>query len=247
MNRIDPLSDAFKVEPAEHQYSVQLARITSSGRGQSHALFTPIHYEPGYAYPLLVWLHGGGDSEQQLRRVMPSVSMRNYIAVAPRGTMIERRGQRISGYHWQQTLAGIEECEDQVAACIQLAVDNYNIHPRRIFLAGYGCGGTMAMRLALSQPERFAGAASLLGPLPTNHRPLARINQLRGLPFFLAGAAESESYPETQLCLDLHMFHAAGMSLTLRQYPAEYGLTPLMLADLNRWLMEQFCSSSVSA
>lgn len=54
-----------------------------------HCLFSPIHYEAGYAYPLIVWLHGPGDNENQLRTVLPLVSMRNYIAVGPRATTIE--------------------------------------------------------------------------------------------------------------------------------------------------------------
>ena len=56
-----------------------------SGHSTPHALFVPMHYEPNYAYPLLVWLHGPGDDERQLQRVMPLISLRNYMAVGPRG------------------------------------------------------------------------------------------------------------------------------------------------------------------
>src|SRR5260370_34895202 len=50
------------------------------------ALFAPLNYERNYAYPLIVWLHGPDDNENQLRRIMPLVSLRNYAAIAPRGT-----------------------------------------------------------------------------------------------------------------------------------------------------------------
>ncbi len=49
-------------------------------------LFAPIHYESNYAYPLIVWLHGPHDDERQLKRIMPFVSLRNYVGVSPRGT-----------------------------------------------------------------------------------------------------------------------------------------------------------------
>ena len=52
-----------------------------------HALFAPLHYESNYAYPLIVWLHGANDDERQLKRIMPFVSLRNYVAVSPRGTV----------------------------------------------------------------------------------------------------------------------------------------------------------------
>ena len=48
-----------------------------------HSFFVPLHYEPNYAYPLLVWLHGPGESHSALKQVMPHVSMRNYVGVAP--------------------------------------------------------------------------------------------------------------------------------------------------------------------
>ena len=50
-----------------------------------HCIFTPQHYEPNYAYPLIVWLHGPDDDQRQVNRVMPLVSLRNYTAVGPRG------------------------------------------------------------------------------------------------------------------------------------------------------------------
>ncbi|MBU6387985.1 MAG: hypothetical protein KGS49_18735, partial [Planctomycetes bacterium] len=49
--------------------------------GFPHRLFVPEHYESGYAYPLLVWLHSDHSSEYELDSVMHSLSMRNYAAV----------------------------------------------------------------------------------------------------------------------------------------------------------------------
>ena len=70
-------------------------------------MFGPLHYEAGYAYPLIVWLHGWGDDETQLKRVMPLVSMQNFVAVAPRGTRpvpAEEEGKQ--GYTWPRGKAG---------------------------------------------------------------------------------------------------------------------------------------------
>ena len=51
--------------------------------GYTYSLFAPLRYTPSYPYPLIVWLHGYGSDERQLVRVMPLVSMQNYVAVAP--------------------------------------------------------------------------------------------------------------------------------------------------------------------
>jgi phospholipase/carboxylesterase len=203
------------------------------------ATFRPIHYEEGYAYPLVVWLHGPGGNERQMRRVMPKIDARNYVAVAPRGTQADDACP--SSFSWRQSEDDIDEAESRVFDCLAVATGRFNVHPRRIFLAGYGCGGTMALRLAWNHPNRFAGAASFGGPLPSHGRPLRHVNALRELPCFLASGRGSQLYPEPDVCRDLRLLHAAGCTVALRQYPCGDDLTTVMLADLNRWMMELVC------
>jgi phospholipase/carboxylesterase len=205
-----------------------------------HATYAPMHYEPGYAYPLVVWLHGSLGNEQQLRRVMPLVSMRNYVAVAPRGTSGDRA--RRAAFSWQQTETEIEEAEERVFECVAIGERRFNIHPQRIFLAGLGCGGTMALRIGWSHPGKFAGVAAIGGPLPADNRPLRNVNHLRQLSCFVATSRKSLTYPELDVCRDLRLLHSAGFTVALRQYPSGDELTTQMLADLDRWMMELVCS-----
>lgn len=200
-----------------------------------HATFAPIHYEPGYAYPLIVWLHGEAGNERELSRVMPLVSMRNYVAVGPRGTAADRA--RRSGFRWRQTLDDIELAEARVAKCVESAKRRFNVNPDRVVLAGYGCGGTMAVRVAWNNPTRFAGVATIGGGLPSEDRPLRHVKTMRRLPCFLAAARRSCAYPEPAVCNDLRLLHAVGCDVDLRQYPCGDELTTNMLADLDRWAM----------
>src|SRR5687768_10615004 len=50
-----------------------------------HCLMSPVHYEPAYAYPLLVWLHSAGTSEREVQQIVPLISERNYVALGVRG------------------------------------------------------------------------------------------------------------------------------------------------------------------
>src|ERR1700750_2507823 len=110
-------------------------KIFAAQEDSPHAHFAPLHYERNYAYPLLVWLHGSGDSEKQLRRIMPLVSMRNYVAVAPRGTLeIPHRSGSGRGFQWTQTSEHIAQAEQGVHAAIADARSRFNIRPDRIFL-----------------------------------------------------------------------------------------------------------------
>ena len=257
MNRLPQHSEALAETESEQLgadllgreqpgYSVEFARLSQSDESLPHVLFAPLHYEPGYAYPLIVWLHGPGDDEQQLKRVMPLVSMRNYVSIAPRGTQACLVDRQPMGFTWRQNSSGIAEAEQRIMEAIDIANEHYHIAASKIFLAGFQSGGTMAFRIALNNPEKFAGALNLGGPFPQGYQPLRRLNDLRRLPLLIAKGSESELYPEESLCQDLKLFHSAGMSVSVRQYPCADELTTVMLADMNRWAMEHVCGGAAS-
>jgi phospholipase/carboxylesterase len=206
----------------------------------AHALFAPLHYAPGYAYPLLVWLHGRGGDERQLQRIMPLVSMQNYVAVAPRGLLLaEAEPSTRESYGWPQTGEHTEQIEQRIFDSIALARRKFHISPQRVFLAGFDTGGTTALRLAMSHPHQFSGVLSLCGPFPTGGTPFGNLVAARRLGMFLASGRGSQEYPAERVCEDLRLLHTAGLSITLRQYPCGHELLPQMLADINRWVMEQ--------
>ena len=175
---------------------------------------------------------------------MPLVSMRNYVAVAPRGSSAHPR--HANRFQWQQSQNDIEVAEARVADCIASAERRFNIHPERIFLVGCGGGGTMALRIAWNEPSRFAGVVSFNGPLPKRWRPLHRVNELRCVPCMLVSSRDSRAYPASEVCNDLRLLHAAGCTVSLRQYPGGDDLTNNMLSDLDRWLMQLVCGGDVS-
>jgi phospholipase/carboxylesterase len=197
-------------------------------------VLVPQHYERNYAYPLLVWMHDLGGDERELKRIMPLVSLRNYVSVAVQGT-----SQLEQGFGWEESADGIATAESRAAEAVAQAKQRFNVHSDRVFLVGAGAGGTMAMRLALRSPECYAGGASIGGCFPQGHSPLARLELARRSRLLIMHCRDSQSYTVPQVCDELALFHAAGMSVTLRQYPCGDELTTQMLRDLDIWLMEQ--------
>jgi phospholipase/carboxylesterase len=250
MNRIQHLASAGQSSVAEWSPSiVESGRFERNDRETSLAFFSPLHYERNYAYPLILWIHGPGDDERQLKRVMPLVSMRNYVAVAPRGTVAERTEEGDvagRGFAWSQSADHIALAEHRVFAALSAARMKFNVSPARIFLAGYACGGTMALRLALNHPTVFAGAASFGGTFPSGHAPLRRIAEARRLKILLATGSDSVDYPPEYVCDHLRLFHTAAMSVCLRQYPCGDELTTAMLADMDRWIMDQILTPAAA-
>jgi len=224
----------------EASHEADAASCTTGSLAFPHALFAPLHYAPGYAYPLIVWLHGRGGDERQLQRIMPLVSMRNYVAAAPRGALLsDADSSERADCGWPQADAALRLAEQRALDCIELARSKFHVNPKRVFLAGFDDGGTMALRLAMGRPERFAGVISLCGPFPTGGAPLGNLIAARRLGLFLAAGRAGRRYAPAQVCEDLRLLHTAGLSVTVREYPCGDQLDPRMLADVNRWIMEQ--------
>lgn len=217
-----------------------------------HLVFAPIHYEAGYSYPLIVWLHGSGSDEKQLFRIMPRLSLRNYIAVAPRGLTSNESGvmrplkeypsgnsvrRLYSTYDWPDNECAYEKIEDRVFGSIERAVHKYNINEHKIVIAGFDVGGTMALRLAAMYPERFAGAVSLCGAFPEENTPLANWKTLRNFPILMSVGCQSRILDSQKVIRQLKLFHAAGMLVSVRQYNVGQELTPQILSDVNNWVM----------
>ena len=221
------------LEPPEEGGSAELPSV-------AHCLFGPRGYESGYAYPLIVWIHGPDDNEQQLNQVMPHVSLQNYVAVSPRGTQLQDSYPNgVCTYTWQQSPEQIFTALDRVKDCIELASLRFNIDRKRVFLAGYDVGGTMALRLAWADPTAFAGVASFGGQFPRDHMPLRNFADSRKLPLLLAYGKDGTDYAASELRSDLQLLHSAGFQKhTINQYPCADELVTQMLKDFNCWVMK---------
>lgn len=241
-------------------FEIQSGLFSTPQHDTIHATFAPLHYEPGYAYPLIVWLNGSGGDERQLLRIMPLVSMRNYVAVAPRGVAVTPpggtgtpRGGALSAreeeavYGWLHEEQDLQQAEQRIFDSIETTFRRFHIDPRRVFLAGFDTGGTMAFRMAMNHPYKFAGVLSLGGCLPTGRAPLSRLAEARQLAVFLAAGRRSTTYCEAHVCDDLRLLHTAGMSITLRLYPCGHEISPQMLSDVDRWIIEQITASKAQA
>jgi phospholipase/carboxylesterase len=206
-----------------------------------------LHYERNYSYPLLVWLHGPDNNELQLKQIMPLVSLRNYVGASPRGPVLSKLddGSKIQ-FCWSQDEASVQLAEERLWECIDGARQRFNIAPGRLFIAGLQCGGTMALRLALRHAGQFAGALSFGGPFPSGRALLAPLPVVRQMPMFFVTTSQSVRYPQEKVCQHLRLFHSAGMSVTIRQYPGEDGLTKPMLSDMDRWIMERITKARSS-
>src|SRR4029077_7101890 len=147
--------------------------------------FAPIGYEPRYPYPLIVFLHGNGGNEEQILRLAPRVSRRNFVSIGLRGPVClgpNRKGAL--GFSWGDA-SHLERVEDYLLNAIRQTRLHYHIHSERIYLAGFAEGATLAYRLGLTFPNLIGGVIALNGAMPRQDRPLFRLPELRNLKVFI--------------------------------------------------------------
>jgi phospholipase/carboxylesterase len=199
--------------------------------------FLPTGYEPRYPYPLLVFFHGQGGNEEQILRLAPKLSRRNYICISLRGPAV--LGQRKDGqiaYGWgdgdNETLI-----EDYMLRAVEQTRRNYHVHSERIYLAGFADGATLAYRLALTFPEKLAGIISLNGSMPRRGGPLLRLPEVRQLSVFIGHGIANAVVPLTMARDDFKLLYSAGLHVKLHTYPTTHRLHRDMLRDINRWII----------
>lgn len=191
---------------------------TRASAASAPRLFLPQGYEPGYDYPLLVWI--GDDARFDLGRTMARTSLRNYVAVAtdPRG-----------------------RTERSVWRAIDTARARAAIHPGRIFLVGQASGTALAFRTACRHAGIVAGVVGLGGGFPLDEPLFADLERIRRLPMLLCRSRDDVAADAARVDRTLRLFHAAGAVLSLRIYPGRAASSCAVLADLNRWLMDEIC------
>ena len=250
---------------------IRLPFAPNSGTGPAplaEALFVPQRYEPNYAYPLLILLHGRGGDEHQMVRSMPALGWRNYVGLGLRGPEpVVRRGQA-EGSGWGPSFARpdraisrttpapsasevlrrqieggppdpIEMVEEGVFAAVRRARRTLHVHSERLFLVGSGEGAAVAYRLGLTYPERFAGVVALNGWIPGGFRPLARLKACRGLRILVVHGEWNARAPIRNARRDVALLRAAGLRVAFQSYPCAHRLTSPMLADVDTWLINQ--------
>jgi phospholipase/carboxylesterase len=199
--------------------------------------FLPTGYEPNYPYPLLVFFHGQGGSEEQVLRLAPRLSRRNYVCISLRGPQPLGPGpDGHLGYSWGEGGQTDPQVEDYVLRAVEQTRRNYHVHSERIYLAGFCEGATLAYRLGLTFPEKIAGIISLNGCLPRGG-PLFRPAEMRHLRVLIGHGIANAVVPLALAKRDHRLLYTAGLSVQLHTYPTNHRLHTDMLRDVDRWIM----------
>jgi predicted peptidase len=128
------------------------------GKEARYVLFVPHEYQPDQTTPLILFLHGMGESGADGRKqakvgLGPAVRKREKtfpaIVIFPQS---QQRSWRAEGADAQRALRILTEVCDQ-----------YNVDPKRIYLSGLSMGGFGTWSLATRYPDRWAAIVPICG------------------------------------------------------------------------------------
>lgn len=202
-------------------------------------ILTPLHYQSGYQYPLFVWLHSAGSDQQQIERVLPHISTRNYVGLGVQATMAtDVRGRC---FDWQSSQSGVNKACQKIRDAIELTQKEHSIHPDRIILAGLGSGATMACRVALESPNEFAGVIRMSGRFGTKGCGLGKFNELRQrrLPMLWQQAINGIDDDAGHLHSEIVAAQWLQAQVEIRQYVDNDVMNTTALKDIDRWCFDK--------
>jgi phospholipase/carboxylesterase len=210
-----------------------------AARGWPLRTFLPTGYEPNYPYPLLVFLHGHASSEEQVLRLAPRLSRRNYICIGLRGPqpLAPRQDGQLC-FSWGMEGADDGKVEEYIFRAVEQTRRHYHVHSERIYLAGFWEGAMLAYRIGLLYPERFAGIVSLNGCLPRKDRPLFRLPEVRQLRVLIGHGIDNALVPIALARADFRLLYTAGLAVRFHTYGANHRIHGNMLRDIDRWIQQ---------
>lgn len=194
-----PLALAVLAAPALAQnappVSATTARIQErtyhfdeAGIDMQYALYVPTTYDASTPSPLIVLLHGLGSSSMGVIRYAGLTDLaeeRGYIVVAPMGYNSRGwYGSRGTGRSSSRGDAASdpdnlgELSEEDVLNVLHITLDEFNIDPDEVFLAGHSMGGGGTWYIGTKYPELWAGLAPVAPAIYTSPDVLSAITDI---------------------------------------------------------------------
>jgi phospholipase/carboxylesterase len=197
------------------------------------------------APPLLLLLHGVGSNERDLFALAPQLDPR-FVVLSARAPNTRAPGS----YAWfevtftpQGPVINPEQAEasrQTLLGFIDEAVAAYGADPRRVYLMGFSQGAIMSASVALTEPERVAGAVLMSGRILPEIRPLiAAPERLAGLPVLLIHGVQDAVLPIYHGRASRELLSSLPVALTSSEYQMGHEVRPESLAEVSAWLTAQ--------
>ncbi|MEO1012913.1 MAG: prolyl oligopeptidase family serine peptidase [Bacteroidota bacterium] len=194
-------------------------------------LYYPKGYEsePNADFPLLLFLHGGGESGDSLKTIKkngpPKLIVEGkefpFLILAPQNPYRKK---------WWNVRA-VNQLLDSV-------IRQNRVDPHRIYLTGLSRGGSAAWEMAVQYPDKFAALAVVCGMAPVPYA--SWIN--KELPIWVFHGEEDKSIPFSESEEMVRALKQMGYNVRFTNYPGvghNSWVQAYTTEELYTWFMEQ--------
>jgi predicted esterase len=190
-------------------------RSSADGTMQPVAVYVPTTYVPGHPAPLVVFLHGLGETETQL--LAPSFVR----------DLAERSGAIVVAPYARADF-DYNGSEGDVYDALDAAKAAFTIDARKQYLAGFSMGGFAVYRIAPMKPHEWAAVMSISGSLLQPEAGHAAA-ELHATPVYVVTGNLDDTVPS-------RLSTAAAVYLRDRGVPVSYYLQPTGIHRLSSLL-----------
>jgi len=194
-----------------------------------------LYYPEGYdtkedeKFPLLLFLHGGGESGENLREIKrngpPKLIARGkkfpFLILAPQNPHRKK---------WWDTKALIQ--------LLDTIVENNRVDTNRIYLTGLSRGGGAAWEMAVQYPDKFAALAVVCGMTPVPYASWLDKN----MPIWVFHGEDDKSIPISESETMVNKLKSMGYDVRFTRYPGvghDSWIQAYNTEELYEWFMDQ--------
>ncbi|MFA7249695.1 MAG: dienelactone hydrolase family protein [Dehalococcoidia bacterium] len=204
----------------------------------AYAAWHPTAPEP---LPTIVALHGHGADGQDLLGLAPLLAGGRVMMLCPQAEFALSPG--ISAYTWfhrdaggQRTIEEFERVAAGLRAFIEEMVPRCGGDPARTVILGFSQGGTLAYRIGLAEPGRFAGVAALSTYFPDDVAGALPGTPLGEVPLLVQHGTFDPMIAVQRAQTSRDLLRAIGASPEYHEYPMQHEIGRESMVDLSEWL-----------
>lgn len=211
----------------------------------THSVWNPGYSEDGDGLlPAVIAIHGHGAHSQDLLGLAPYLANGRLLMICPEAEFMIQPG--MPSYTWfepsgpdlSRTPEEFERVSTRVSDFISEALTKYGGDPARTVILGFSQGGSIAYRLGLGEPGRFAGIAALSTWLPDEAEAAAAAADQTALvaqPLIVQHGTNDAAIAIDRAQHSRDRLQALSEHLEYHEYAMEHQIGAESLADLSAW------------
>jgi phospholipase/carboxylesterase len=191
---------------------------------------------------MLVLLHGLGSNENDLMGLAPYLDGRFLIVSLRAPLMLDHGSYGWFKIDWQSDGLKFDESgaalgQKAAERSIEELADRYDVDPIQVYLCGFSQGAIESLAIALTSPEKIAGAVIMSGALLTYVvDEVVSAQQLDGLSIMVVHGLYDTVLP-VEFGREIKTFlKTTSVDLDYREYPMPHTVSEESLSDVADWL-----------